>query len=231
MKCRSAESLFSSYIEDEISQEERRALEAHFMGCRRCTFGMREVRATMLLMERMPQVAPSAHFDEDVFARIRSGEGLRPSPAELIRELFSPARLRPAFMVGAGVCAVFIAVMLSPVGQGRLHPKSTNPDVSIRGLEPTASAPREMGPSAPAAPVSVTERAAAPANRDVAPVVASVPTRAAMRDSVVDGMVPQQRYMDEIINDKFYLERGPEGQDPTVVPVNQTPDDGVYIIF
>jgi hypothetical protein len=79
--------------------------------------------------------------------------------------------------------------------------------------------------------VSETERAAAPANRDVAPVVASVPTRAAMRDSVVDGMVPQQRYMDEIINDKFYLERGPEGQDPTVVPVNQTPDDGVYIIF
>ena len=231
MNCRSAESLFSSYIEDEISQEERRALEAHFMGCRSCTLGMREVRATMGLMERMPQVAPSAHFDEDVFARIRSGEGLRPSPADLIRELFSPARLRPAFMLGTGVCAVFIAVMLSPVGQGRLHPKGTNPGVAIRELAPTAGAPREMGPSAPTAPVSEIERTAAPVNRDVAPVVASVPTRAAMRDSVVDGTVPQQRYMDEIINDKFYLERGPEGQDPTVVPVNQTPDDGVYIIF
>lgn len=231
MNCRSAESLFSSYIEDEISQEERRALEAHFMGCRSCTLGMREVRATMGLMERMPQVAPSAHFDEDVFARIRSGEGLRPSPADLIRELFSPARLRPAFMVGAGVCAVFIAVMLSPVGQGRLHPKSTNPGVAIRELAPTAGAPREMGPSAPTAPVSEIGRTAAPVNRDVAPVVASVPTRAAMRDSVVDGTVPQQRYTDEIINDKFYLERGAEGQDPTVVPVNQTPDDGVYIIF
>ena len=231
MNCRSAESLFSSYIEDEISQEERRALETHFMGCRRCTLGMREVRATMLLMERMPQVAPSAHFDEDVFARIRSGEGLRPRPAELIRELFSPARLRPAFMVGAGVCAVFIALMLSPVGQGRLHPKSPNPDVTIREAQPTVGAPRELGPSAPAAPMSGAEPTTAPVNRDEAPVVASVPNRAAMRDSVVDGMVPQQGYMDEIINDKFYLERGPEGQDPTVVPVNQTPDDGVYIIF
>jgi len=229
MNCRSAESLFSSYIEDEISQEERRSLEAHFMGCRRCTLGMREVRATMLLMERMPQVAPSAHFDEDVFARIRSGEGLRPSLAELIRELLSPARLRPAFMAGAGVCAVFIAVMLSPVGQ-RLHPKSTTPDVTAQEPHPTAAAPGELGPGA-AAPVSVAERTAAPSNHDEAPVVASVPSRAAMRDSVVDGVVPQQRYMDEIINDKFYLERGPEGQDPTVVPVNETPDDGVYIIF
>ena len=31
MNCRSAESLFSSYVEDEISQEERRNLESHLM--------------------------------------------------------------------------------------------------------------------------------------------------------------------------------------------------------
>ena len=31
MNCRSAESLFSSYVEDEISQEERRNLESHLV--------------------------------------------------------------------------------------------------------------------------------------------------------------------------------------------------------
>jgi len=225
MKCRSAESLFSPYIEDEISQEERRELEAHLMGCRRCSLGIREVRAAISLMEGLPQAAPGPHFEEDVFARIRSGEGLHLSPAELIRELFSPARLRPVFMTGTAVCAVFIAVMLSPVGQGGLHPKRTHPGVSVRQ---EAGPQIQPGPSAPAAPA---ERATAPAHAGEAPVVASVPSRLAVRDSIVDGTVPRQRYLDEIINDKFYLERGGEGENSTVVPVNETPDDGVYITF
>ncbi|HZE18900.1 MAG TPA: zf-HC2 domain-containing protein, partial [Candidatus Angelobacter sp.] len=63
MNCRSVESLFSSYVEDEISQEERRHLEAHLMGCRRCSLAMREVRATMSLLEQMPAIAPSQNFD------------------------------------------------------------------------------------------------------------------------------------------------------------------------
>src|SRR6267154_601850 len=103
MNCRSVESLFSSYVEDEISQEERRHLEAHLMGCRRCSIALREVRATLsILSQGMPVVEPSAHFDEDVFARIRSGEGLRPGVRELILELLSPLRLRPLYVAGAG---------------------------------------------------------------------------------------------------------------------------------
>jgi hypothetical protein len=53
---------------------------------------------------------------------------------------------------------------------------------------------------------------------------------AATRDSIVDGAIPRQRYTDEIINDQFYIERGPQAQDPAVVPVNDT-GDGVYIVF
>ena len=55
MNCRSAESLFSSYLEDEISQEERRNVESHLMGCRRCSLAMREVRATMSMLARIPE--------------------------------------------------------------------------------------------------------------------------------------------------------------------------------
>jgi len=47
----------------------------------------------------------------------------------------------------------------------------------------------------------------------------------------VDGQIPRQSYTDEIINDRFYIERGPQGQNPVVVPVNDTGDDGVYIVF
>lgn len=231
MNCRSVESLFSSYIEDEISQEERRNVEAHLMGCRRCSVALSDVRATMSILEGMPLVEPSAHFDEDVFAQIRSGEGLRPSAVELIRELLSPIRLRPVYMAGAGASAVAVALLLSPVGQGLLRPALT-------------SASRAQGPAArvvtaPAASVPETvarESASAPtpgaaSSRSGGSVVASMAqTVPAARDSV-DGRAPRQRYTDEIINDQFYLDHGSQGQDPSVVPVNETQDDGVYIVF
>jgi anti-sigma factor RsiW len=230
MNCRSAESLFSSYIEDEISQEERRKLEAHMMGCRRCSLSMREVRATMSLLDGMPEMAPSAHFDEDVYARIRSGEGLRPTAAELIRELLAPARLRPLFMMGAGACAVLLGVMVSPVGRGFMHANSTAPPVTAARPEATASlpAPADVAPK----PETVAQnQGSSPVRRTPSVVASAAPTMPATQDSIVDGQIPRQSYTDEIINDRFYIERGPQGQDPAVVPVNDTGDDGVYIVF
>ncbi len=234
MNCRSAESLFSSYIEDEISQVERRNLEAHLMGCRRCSVAMRDVRATMTVLERMPLVEPSAHFDEDVYAKIRSGEGLSPSLAEWARELLLPARLRPFYLAGAGACAVVAAFLISPVGHGWMRPNPALMSAS-RTQEP-ARAETVAPPSATAAQIVAQRTDSAPASgtasQRAGSVVASVsrPT-ATVRDSILDGGVPRQRYKDEIINDQFYLESGRQGQDPTVVPVNETQDDGVYIIF
>jgi hypothetical protein len=237
MNCRSAESLFSSYIEDEISQEERRHLEAHFMGCRRCSVALRDLRATMSILQREEMlVSPSAHFDEDVYARIRSGEGLRPSAWELLRELLSPIRLRPAVMAGAGVSAMVVAFAVSPMGRTMLHPVATIASREAASAAPTLSQPSILAPS-PAPNSVVAERVVAPDSRMASPVrsgslVASVPrTSSATRDSIVDGAVPSQRYNDEIINDQFYLDRGSPGQDPSVVPVNASQDDGVFIIF
>jgi len=234
MNCRSAESLFSSYIEDEISQVERRDLEAHLLGCRRCSVAMRDVMATMsILQKEMPLVEPSAHFDEDVYARVRSGEGLRPSFAELARELVSPARLRPIYLAGAGACAVAAAFLISPMGHVWMRPA---------GALSSATQTREPAPSVTVAPpaISTTQTVAeqaAPASgtassKAVGSVVASVSRDTpAVRDSILDGGIPRQRYKDEIINDRFFLESGRQGQDPSIVPVNETKDDGVYIIF
>ncbi len=43
--------------------------------------------------------------------------------------------------------------------------------------------------------------------------------------------MPEQRYLDEVINDQFYLDRGRDGQNPAIVPVNENANDGVYITF
>ncbi len=238
MNCRSAESLFSSHIEDEISQEERRNLEAHLLGCRRCSVAMRDVRATMSILQKAtPLVAPGAHFDEDVYARIRSGEGLRPTAAELIRDLLSPARLRPLYLAGAGACVVAAALVFSPVGRNLLHPvpalvSASRTQAPASGV--TAAPPAASGASS-SAPIVAERTAPAPGGASsgrAGSVIASAPKAgSAVRDSIVDSGMPQQRYNDEIINDQFYLERGQQGQDPSVVPVNQTRDDGVYIVF
>lgn len=243
MNCRSAESYFSSYIEDEISQEERRGLEAHLMGCRRCSLAMRETRSMVSLLERMPEVKPSSHFDDDLFARIRSGEGLRPSAAEMIRELLSPARFRPLYVACAGACAVLLAFVVSPLGHGLLRATVSTPPMSAATPQIHSSG-SPVAPSAVPAPAAMAERTAtgpppssgtvlgkAPSHRAASVVASAAQTAPADRDSIVDGRIPRQRYTDEIINDQFYLERGREGQDPAVVPVNETSDDGVYIIF
>ena len=166
MNCRSAESLFSSYLEDEISQEERRHVEAHFMGCRRCSVALRDLRATMSILQReAPLVEPSAHFDEDVFAKIRSGEGLRPSAWELVRELLSPIRLRPLVIAGAGISAMAVAFAISPMGQGLFRSGTTR--TASRGPMPTAPSTASIT-SPSAAPVSVVaERTVAPESRAV----------------------------------------------------------------
>ncbi len=238
MNCRSAESLFSSYVEDEISQEERRSLESHLMGCRRCSLAMREVRATMSLLAEIPLVSPSPHFDEDVYARIRSGEGLRPTAAEWIRELLAPARLRPVFMAGAAVGALAIAFMASPLSQGWMHMRAPVTSMAARPADPATTniAATETGPSLSPAP-SPAERGAQArtpgtslSGRSDASLIARAPI-AAEQDSIVDAGIQRQPYRDEIINDMFYLERGRPAQDPTVVPVNDTQGDGVFIIF
>ena len=96
------------------------------MGCRRCSVALRDLRATMSVLQReAPMVEPSAHFDEDVFAKIRSGEGLRPSAWELVRELLSPLRIRPVAMAGAGVFAMVVAFAISPLGQGLFRSSET----------------------------------------------------------------------------------------------------------
>lgn len=233
MNCRSAETLFSSYIEDEISQEERRNLEAHFMGCRRCSVALRDFRATMALLQReTPLAETSAHFEEDVYAKIRSGEGLRPNAWELVRELLLPIRLRPVVMAGAGISAVAAALLISPVGQSLLRPGPAVMTAS-RAQAPVAGVVAHPVTSAPATVVAERNATpdAPPASPGRQPAMVASARNIAERDSIVDGPAPLQPYKDEIINDQFYLDRGAPGQDPNVQPVNTSQDDGVYIIF
>jgi hypothetical protein len=244
MNCRSAESLYSAFIEDELSQKERRDLEAHLLACRRCSVAVRDLRATIALTRSLPAAAVSEHFEEDVLARIRSGEALRPSLLEWLAGLLAPVRLRPVLAASAAICAVGVAAILFLRPPGPSSSVATAPSV-------TAVAP--SGPAAPqAAPPAaegIEHRAATSVRTAQAPAgdasqrlrrseVQVIQSPLALEGSLATGdsarfqgrpLEPQ--YQDEYILDQFYIERTPADRDPSMVPASGNPNDDVYIIF
>jgi anti-sigma factor RsiW len=240
MNCRSAESLYSALIEDELSQKERRELESHLLGCRRCSSAVRELRATIALTQSLPAVETSARFEDDVLTRIRSGEALRPSMLEWLSGLLPPLRLRPVLAAGAGACALALAFAMFHSGSTPTGPAK---DQTIANVAP----PRTTSPTAPA-PAAVTpsqELAAAPVHRTETPgrlkrsdvqviqsplALEGVPLPGDSSRAAGRPLSPQ--YQDEYILDQFYLERAPTSGDPSMVPASGNPNDGdVYIEF
>lgn len=237
MNCRSAEQLFSSFVEDELSQRERYALESHLEVCGRCASAVEELRATVNLLSALPSYETGPAFEEEVMDRIRSGEALRPSIVDWLAEHLAPARLRPVFLAGAAGCALWIAVQVLP----SLNPGS--------GPDPSASAPRGVAAgiagntTAPSVGTTAAPTNVAPTAGDQ--VVASAP--AAKRassiaaPSTLDGTATaagapdsariNTPYQDEYILDQFYLNRSGEDGVHSIVPVSGRTTDDVYITF
>jgi anti-sigma factor RsiW len=238
MNCRSAEPLLSAFLEDDLSQNERRDLEAHLLSCRRCSVSVRELRSTLELLYQAPTVETSPNFEADLMARIRSGEGLRPSVIEWLRGYLDPARLRPVFLAGAGACAVWIAVILAGpngilggsdaarIASDAAAPKATitTPDATeaADGAKSATAAPRDAVASESTRPDVAL--AASPNKPKSGPQPA--PSKKADETSDAsyvwadqdasglpagqDSTIPNPgfRYDDEYITDQFILERG-----------------------
>jgi anti-sigma factor RsiW len=248
MNCRSAEALYSAFLEDELNQKERRSFESHLLSCRRCSLAIRELRATIEMVQDLPDVETSPHFEEDVLARIRSGEAMRPSVTDWLRGLLEPARLRPVFLAGAGACAVWIAVLISQTGHTVPGPVAVKQPDAATAPAATTPAPEIASTPAPSSQAPEAALASRPSNHPSAPSVpasqrdAYAPERtwatapwAAGTSEAQDSVVPNPgaRYVDEYIMDQFYIDHAVEGQgaSPSITPVSGHPSDDVEIQF
>lgn len=232
MNCRSAESLFSAFVEDELNQKERRFLESHLLSCRRCTASMRELKASMELCGALPDVETSPHFEDDVMAMIRSGEAMRPSLIDWLRGLVSIERIRPFALAGAGASAVLIAsfAVNHPLFHtfARHTTKAPETQAAVPAKAPTPAV-TEVASSTPQ-PVAPAPSAKAAVKRDYAWIDHSVRASSSIPDTTVPN--PGARYDDEYITDQFFLERGTDGgNNPTITPVSSSASDDVYITF
>ena len=241
MNCRSAEDLFSSFVEDELSQRERRSLDAHLAECRRCSTAVEELRSTVRLLAKAPTFEVGPDFDEIVMDRIRTGEALRPTVIEWLQETLAPARLRPMFLAGAGACAVWIAVLIAgPMGQVAKTPVVAERDGASA---PTLDAGVTAGPDVAAVgpmlerdrSISETTLAAGPRPVDSPRTRSrsSETTPVSSDESSASETVssPSTPYQDEYILDHFYLNRSLEGGNDVIVPVSGRASDDVYITF
>ena len=237
MNCRSAEDLFSSYVEDELSQSERRTLEGHLTECRRCSEAVEEVRATVTLMSALPSYETGPAFEEEIMDRIRSGEALRPSLVEWLSERIRPLRLRPLFLAGAAGCALWIAFLMANPSQ-HLSPGSGSniaqtppasspaaPNGSTDGTAPSVVAPT---PTAPAEEVIATAPPASDRSASRAPAVSGGAASGTADSALAKDAAP---YQDEYILDQFYLNRSGEDGVHSIVPVSGRTTDDVYITF
>lgn len=236
MNCRSAESLFSAFVEDELNQKERRFLESHLLSCRRCTASMRELKASMELCGALPDVDTSPHFEDDVMAMIRSGEAMRPSLIDWLRGLVSVERIRPFALAGAGASAVLIASFA--VNHPLFHTFASHPTKAPE-TQAAVPAPAPTPAVTEVASSNTTPQSVAPAPGAKASVKSdagyawadrSVRTSSSIPDTTVPN--PGARYDDEYITDQFFLERGTDGgNNPTITPVSSSASDDVYITF
>ena len=99
--------LLSSYIDRQVTREERRVVEGHLPGCETCSRDLDELRQTASLMSGLPVLAPGRTY---VLSSL--------SPQE------APAR-RPAYAffapgIAAAACAVLLVVIISGQAAGVL---------------------------------------------------------------------------------------------------------------
>ena len=245
MNCRSAASLFSAFLEDELNQKERRSLEAHLLSCKRCSLDLREFRATLDVLPSVPVYETSPHFEQDLLERIRSGEAMRPGVVEWLRSALAPDRLRPVFLAGAGACAVFIGftvvARMDPSLLSFVQQKKTN---TVAMVTP----PPAPAPAASTAPVNATpgdQRTVSIPAGTVTPKLKgragaseggyawaerAVPAGQSASDSVIPN--PASQYDDEYIQDQFYLNRTSTGTtSTTITPVSDQASDDATITF
>ena len=240
MNCRSAEELFSSFVEDELSQRERRTLENHLADCPRCSRAVDELRATVDLLTALPSYETGPAFEEEVMDRIRSGEALRPGIVEWITERVSGAWLKPVFLSGAAACALYIAFLVGGAYLASPSSVAKSPTASSATIARVMPPAKTVAPSTTPATARVAPAPVVPSND----VVASAPTRRASAGTSATSpsrngantpdsanAVQSAPYQDEYILDQFYLNRSGEEGVHSIVPVSGRPTDDVYITF
>jgi anti-sigma factor RsiW len=104
-----ANARLNDFVEGDLRPEERARVAAHVAECDECSRDLAELRATVSLLQRLPDPELPRGFTAAVMARVRAGEAERQGFRSWLRRLAEPAIAVPLAASVAGL-AVFVVV-------------------------------------------------------------------------------------------------------------------------
>jgi hypothetical protein len=122
----------SEYLDDELSPEERREVDAHLRECETCTVALAELQQVAALAAALPAAAPDRDLWAGVARRIDAGRAAAPRLSFTLPQLAAAALV---LMAGPGWLALRMAAPPAPV-------PSTE---QSRALQPTGTGPAVPG--------------------------------------------------------------------------------------
>jgi negative regulator of sigma E activity len=114
MKCKKVFSLLSSYIDDEVSSEERKKIEAHLKECQDCSNSLHELRETVGLLGDLEEAPVPPELAEKIKAGIREEERkkVQQISTEKGQKGIFPNRALSYILVFSGIMVAIIAVII-----------------------------------------------------------------------------------------------------------------------
>jgi len=151
----------SDYLERDLSPEESSRIETHLEACAPCGSELRELRATVSLLRRLPEPAHPQGLGEAVMARV-ARDGIR--PARVRWPLRRAADPRIAALLAAGIAGLFFLF------------QTGDPGLTMRPF--------------PAVPLGTVARGATPAGQPGQAQIASAGSREAgsLPSSIMNGL-------------------------------------------
>jgi len=124
-----AQDRLSAYLEHDLGDSERAALDAHLAACPRCAADLEDLRGAVDLLRRLPDPEPPPFLSTRVMARIAAGETRVPAWRRLLEQLGAPAVVAP---LAAALAALAVFTFAAPPGTEtavvaeRSEPRSTS---------------------------------------------------------------------------------------------------------
>jgi len=142
--------LLSAYLDDRVTPQERREVEAHLASCQRCSAALAELAKTIGHLRNLDRVEPPPWLTGRIMARVR--EQAAKERVSIIRRLFFPLQIKLPL---EAVALVFLTVT------SYLLIRTMEPELATVGA-PAETRHEQQLPATPA-PAAPQEKQAAPA--------------------------------------------------------------------
>ncbi len=137
-----AHDLLSAYLEHDLGDAERAAVDAHLAACAMCAGDLAELRSTVELLRRLPDPEPPPFLATRVMARIAAGESRAPLWRRWLEQLAAPLVAAPLATAAAALLVFSFASPPSPSGTNLARvdpPSSPTLDIVVQPVGPVPS--------------------------------------------------------------------------------------------